>query len=68
MSFNDVAFVPSRATFAATFLKNCGVGENLRTTTCIKTVVGVSKGVLPVKYFRSNKASFCVSRISPPYS
>ena len=33
-------------------------------TTCLKTVVGASKGMVPVKYFCSNKASFCVSGMS----
>ena len=31
------------------------------TTTCHNSVVGVSEGMLPVKYFHSNKASLCVS-------
>ena len=44
-----------------TFLKNCGRGEGHRTTTCLNTMVGVDKGMLAVKYFFSNKASFCVS-------
>ena len=40
------------------FLKNCDRGESHSITTCLKTVVGVSKGMLPVEYFYSNKASF----------
>ena len=48
--FQDVEYLPSRASFFTTFLKNCGRGESLRTTTCLKAVVGVSKGMLPVKY------------------
>ena len=48
----------SLASFSATFIKHCGKGECFRDTTCLKTVVGVSKGMLPVKYLRSNKASF----------
>ena len=55
---HDVAFLPSRASFSTTFLKNCGRGESLRTTTCLEAVVGVSTGMLPVKYFCYNKASF----------
>ena len=58
MGFQDIAFLPTRASFSTTFLKNCGRGESLGTTTCPKTVVGVSKGMLPVKYFCSNKAFF----------
>ena len=34
MSFQDEAFLPSRATPSTTCLKNCGRGEGFRTTTC----------------------------------
>ena len=62
MGSHDVAFLPSAASFSNTFLKNCGRGESPRITTCLKTAVeGVSKGMLPVEYFCSNKASFIVS-------
>ena len=54
MGFQNIAFLPSRASFPTTFLKNCGRGECLVTITCLKTIVGVSKGVLHVKYFCSN--------------
>ena len=64
MGFQDVSFLPSRPGLYTTFLTNCGRGESLGTITCLRTVVGVSKGMLPVKYFHSNKASFRVSRIS----
>ena len=40
MGFQDVAFLSSRASFYTTFLKNCGSGESLMTTTCLKNVVG----------------------------
>ena len=63
MGFQDLAFLPSRACFFTTFLTNCGRGESLVTTTCLKTVAGVNKGLLPVKYINSNKATF-FSRIS----
>ena len=33
-------------------------------TTCLKAVGGVSKGMFPVEHFCSKNASFCVSRIS----
>ena len=62
--FQDVMFLPSCASSSTTFLNNCGEGECLVTTTCVKTVVGVSKGMLSVKYFCSNKAYFCVSGFS----
>ena len=29
----------------------------------LELCLGVGKGMLPVKYFRSNKASFCVSQM-----
>ena len=48
MGFQDVAFLPYRAHFS---------------TTCLETVVGASKGMYAVKYFRSNKAFICVSQI-----
>ena len=48
--------------FSTIFLKNFGRGESLVTTTCLKTVVGVNKGMLPVKYFCYDKVSFlCLS-------
>ena len=49
MVFQDVAFQPSEASFFTTFLKNCGRDENLWTTTCLTTLVGVRKGIFPVK-------------------
>ena len=39
---------------------DCGRGESFGTTTCLKAVVDVSKGMFPVKYFRSNKAFLCL--------
>ena len=35
-----------RLFFFTTFLKNCGRGECLGTTTCLKAAVGVTKGLL----------------------
>ena len=58
MAFQDVTLLPSGASFSATFPKNYGRCESLVTTTCLETVVGVSKGMFPVIYFCSNKASF----------
>ena len=49
MSFQHVAFLPSRASFHTTFLKNCGRGERLRTTTCLGTVVGGKQGHAPCR-------------------
>ena len=58
VDLQDVALLPSRACSSTTFFKDCGRGESLRTTTCLKTVVGVSQGILHIKYFYSNKAFF----------
>ena len=40
MGFHHVALLPFRACFSIIFLKNCGSGEHLGTTTCLRTVVG----------------------------
>ena len=64
MGFVDVMFLPSCASLSTTFLNNCGSSESLRTAIYLETVVGVSKGTLPVKYFYYNKASFCVNGTS----
>ena len=58
MGFQDVALLPSGASFSTTFHKHCDKGENLGTTTCLKTVVVVSKGILPVKYFCCKQSLF----------
>ena len=58
MDFQDVAFLPSRASFSVTFLNDCGGGGGLGTTTYLKTVLGVSMGMPPVKYFSSSVTSF----------
>ena len=50
--------------FYTTFLNDCGRGESFRTTTCLRTVVRVSRDMLPVEHFSSNEPSFCVSCIS----
>ena len=58
--FQDVAFLPSGASFSAIFLKNCGGGESLRSTTCLKTVVRSKQGHAPCKMLLFHKVSFCV--------
>ena len=58
MVFHDVEFLPTRANFSTAFHKNCVIGDSLGSTTCHKTAVGLSKGMLPVKYLRSNNAFF----------
>ena len=57
-SLKDVAFPPSRLSFPATFLKNCGRGESLRTTTCLKTVVGGKQGHATCKIFALQQSLF----------
>ena len=62
-------FCPPRALFcgshvvcsSTTFLTNCGRGESLRTATYPLTVVGVSKGMLPVEYLCPQHGHFLVS-------
>ena len=61
MGFHDVVLLPSRASFSTTFLKNCGRGESLVTTTCHKTVVGGRQGHAPCRILLLHKACFCVS-------
>ena len=55
--FEYIVFLPSRVSFSTPFLINCGSGGWLEIT-CLKTVVGASKGMLPVKYFCSTKPLF----------
>ena len=71
MAFQDVAFLPSLANFPTTFLNNSGRGygntgrgESPGTAACDRTVVGIKKVMLHVRYSHFNKASFCVSRTS----
>ena len=54
----DIAFTPSRATFSTTFPKKCCRSESPVTTPCLNNVVGVSKGMLSIKYSNSNKTFF----------
>ena len=48
MGFLDAAFLSSHASFSSTFLKICGRGEYIGTTTCLKLWLEVSKDMLPV--------------------
>ena len=47
MGFHDVAFLPSRASFATTFLEDCGRDDGLGTTMS-KNWLCVSNGILSV--------------------
>ena len=55
----DIPALPNL--FCTSFLKYCGRGKGLGTTTYPKIVVLVDKSMLPVRYFHSNKASVWVS-------
>ena len=59
MDFQDVAFLPFRASFSTRFLKNCGRCEGLGMTTFLKIVIGASKGMIPAIYLRSKKSFLC---------
>ena len=49
MGLQDVVFLPLRASFYTTFIKNCGRGEIVGTTMCVKTVFGGRQGHAPCK-------------------
>ena len=49
MGFQDVAFLPSQASYYTTFLRNYGRGESLGTATCLRTVVEGRQGYPPCK-------------------
>ena len=57
IGFQDVAFLPTRACFGTTFLETEGRDESLRTTMCLKTVVGGKQGHVPCKALCFNTAS-----------
>ena len=58
MSFHDVAFLLSRASFSTTFDKSYCRGDSLANTTCDKTVAGGKQGYLPCMILLLHKASF----------
>ena len=63
----DLECLSSCARFSTMFLKNCGRGEGLTTTTCPKTVVGVGKRMLPVDDFQPRFLRIVVEvKASPP--
>ena len=61
MGFQDVAFLPSRATFSTTFIKFCGRVEILLTTTHLKAVDVGMQGHTPCKIPLLQQNFFCVS-------
>ena len=60
MGFQDVAFLLPEVVFAPHFQKIV-TGVKASWPPHLNTVVGVTQGMLPVIYFRSNNTSFCVS-------
>ena len=58
MGFQDVTFLPSRANFSPHFLKIVVEVKASGPPHVLALWLGVSKGMLPVRYFRSNKSSF----------
>ena len=69
MCFQDVAFLHLQASFSTTFLKNCGKGEDLESTTCPIIVVQDKQEHAPCRIIiiimlAPGNPNFCVSRIS----
>ena len=58
MGFRDVAFLPCRSTFYTTFKKIMVELEAIGSSHVLEMWLEVSNGILPVKYFCSNNASF----------
>ena len=58
MVVQDVAFLPSRASFSTTFPKIVVEVEALGPPHVLKLWLWVSKGMLPIKYFWSTKTLF----------
>ena len=63
MSFRDVAFLPSRASFTPYFLKIVVEVKTSGPPHVLDLWLWACNGMLPVKYFRSSKSSFGVSFI-----
>ena len=61
MSFQDVAFLSSQASFTPHFLTIVVEVKVSGQAHVLILWLGVSNGILPVKYFCSNKAAFCVN-------
>ena len=61
MVFQDVAFLPSRASFYIRFLISCGRCEGLGTTKCRKTVVVGKQGHAPCKILLLPQSLFFMS-------
>ena len=64
MTFQGIAFQPTRASSSPHFLKIVVEVKTLGPPHVLILLLGVSKGMHPAVSLRSNKASFCVSIIS----
>ena len=64
MSFQLVALLPSRASFPTIFLKVVVVVKSSGLSHFLELWLGVSKGMLPVRYFCFTQPLLCVSQIS----
>ena len=58
MSFWDEAFLPSELVFPPHFLKIVVKVKTSELPHALRLLLAVNKGMLPVKYFRSNKATY----------
>ena len=58
MGFQYVNLLLFRGSFSATFRKDCGRGECLKTTTCLIYVVGVKLGHAPCKMLLLQQSLF----------
>ena len=64
MGFQDVAFLPSRASLCATFLRNCDRGESHGTSSCPKVVAGGKHGHAPCNILLDLQGPFlCLSNL-----
>ena len=61
MGFQDVAFLPSRASFSTTFLRNHGRSESIRTTACLISVGSGNQGYAHCKIFPLQQSVFFMS-------
>ena len=61
MGCQDVAFLPSRASFSTTFISNCGRGESPGITTCLKIVVGGKQGPVTCRILSLHQDLFFMS-------
>ena len=63
----NVTFLPSRASFPSTCLKNCGRGESLGITTCHKTMIGGKQGHAPCKILSLQQSLFLLDKFHADY-